>query len=80
MRVIHILNKQRFLLAGNSDGADAIPAHQKASNGVWDETYRRYRYYDGNGSGKRRRGNWYNEQLIMKLFPISCFGFERRTA
>jgi hypothetical protein len=40
-------NYPRLRLAGNADGADAIPAHQKASDWVWDETYLRYRYHDG---------------------------------
>jgi hypothetical protein len=34
-------------IAEEVDGGDAIPAHQKASNWVWDETYQRHRYYDG---------------------------------
>lgn len=34
-------------IAESADGADAIPAHQKASEWVWDEQYSRYRYYDG---------------------------------
>ena len=34
-------------VAENAGGPAAIPAHQKASDWVWDEAYQRYRYHDG---------------------------------
>lgn len=47
-----------------ADEVDATPAYQKASDWIWDETYQRYRYHDGNewvwkedsGEGSGTRG------------------------
>jgi len=37
----------KLRVAEKMDGADAIPAHQKASDWVWDDAYQKYRYHDG---------------------------------
>ena len=46
----HIENvKSRFAwgVTTGADGVVPIPAHQNASDRVWDETYERHRYHDG---------------------------------
>jgi len=54
----------RLRISEEGDNGDAIPAHHKATDWVWDEKHQRYRYHDGQDwiwaeTTGNKSGKWY---------------------